>query len=73
VSDPFAELDEGIDTTLTPSAPDRSMEIPDRGSILTPPLLNIYTALLGVSFVAILISCVLLIVELQSYGFRLKP
>lgn len=43
-----------------------------RGVVLEKPKANIYTVLLTLSFVAILIGCVFLYLEMNAYNFELN-
>jgi hypothetical protein len=72
--DPFDDVDAELDISHSTAAAERDVDTGERQvSILKPPLWDVHTTLLGVALVAILFSCVLMILELQSYGFRLKP
>lgn len=39
----------------------------------TPPPVNVYTAMLVLSFVAIAVGCILLALELSEYQFQIQP
>jgi hypothetical protein len=54
------------------SLPDSSSERP-QGVLVRRPKTSIYTVLLLVALMAILFSCLLLILELAQYDFQWKP
>ena len=54
------------------SLPDLSSDRP-RGVLVRRQRTSIYTVLLIIAMVAILVSCMLLALELMSYGFQFKP
>lgn len=39
----------------------------------TPPPVNVYTAMLVLSFLAIAVGCVMLALALGEYGFQIQP
>jgi len=39
----------------------------------TPPPLNVYSAMLVLSFLAIVVGCVMLALALAEYGFQIQP
>jgi hypothetical protein len=39
----------------------------------TPPPVNVYTAMLVLSFIAIAVGCVMLALALGEYGFEIQP
>ena len=54
------------------SLPDLSSDRP-RGVLVRKPQTTIYTVLLLIALVAIVLSCLLLVLELAQYGFQFKP
>jgi hypothetical protein len=38
-----------------------------------PPPVNVYTAMLVLSFIAIAVGCVMLALALGEYGFQIQP
>ena len=52
----------------------KSVDAPDtkRGVIVEKPKANIYTVLLVLSFVAILIGCLSLYLEMSAYNFEIN-
>ncbi|MBL6831643.1 MAG: hypothetical protein ISQ70_09510 [Pirellulales bacterium] len=38
-----------------------------------PPPMNVYTAMLLLAFVAISVGCLMLALDLNRYGFEIKP
>ena len=54
------------------SLPDSSSDRP-RGVLVRRPTTSIYTVLLLVALLALVFSCVLMILELAQYGFQIKP
>ncbi|HEX2477438.1 MAG TPA: hypothetical protein VHK01_21965 [Lacipirellulaceae bacterium] len=54
------------------SLPDSSSERP-QGVLVRRPRTSIYTVLLMIALVAILFSCLLLVIEMAQYGFQWKP
>ncbi len=38
-----------------------------------PPAVNVYTAMLVLSFIAIAVGCVMLALALGEYGFQIQP
>lgn len=55
-----------------PAAPAAAAKSPTRGVAVEKPKANIYTALLVLSFVAIVIGCIILYAEMSIYDFNLK-
>ena len=45
---------------------------PDRQSRARPPV-NVYTAMLVLSFIAIAVGCIFLALDLNRYNFQLQP
>lgn len=43
-----------------------------RGVVVEKPKANIYTALLALSFVAIVVACICLYAEMSAYEFKMK-
>jgi hypothetical protein len=39
----------------------------------TRPPVNVYTAMLVLSFIAIAVSCIFLALDLNRYGFQVQP
>ena len=54
------------------SLPDLSSDRP-RGVLVRKPQTTIYTVLLLIALVAMVLSCLLLVLELADYGFQFKP
>ncbi len=54
------------------SLPDSSSERP-QGVLVRRPRTSIYTVLLMIALVAIMFSCLLLVIEMAQYGFQWKP
>ena len=54
------------------SLPELSSDRP-RGVLVRKPQTTIYTVLLLVALVALVFSCLLLVIELAMYGFQFKP
>ncbi len=54
------------------SLPDSSSERP-QGVLVRRPRTSIYTVLLMIALMAILFSCLLLVIEMAQYGFQWKP
>ena len=54
------------------SLPDSSSDRP-RGVLVRRPKASIYTALLGIALLALLFSCLLLVLELWRYEFQINP
>ena len=54
------------------SLPDSSSERP-RGVLVRQPRSSIFTVLLLIAFAALVIGCLILVVELARYGFQFKP
>ena len=50
----------------------KSSEAAGRGVIVEKPPANIYTVLLVISFVAVLIGCLCLYLEMSAYNFEFK-
>jgi hypothetical protein len=53
-------------------APAPAAPAPARGVVVEKPKANIYTALLVLSFVAIVIGCICLYAEMSAYDFNIK-
>ena len=54
------------------SLPVSSSERP-QGVLVRRPRTSIYTVLLMIALVAIMFSCLLLVIEMAKYGFQWKP
>jgi hypothetical protein len=54
------------------SLPDSSSDRP-RGVLVRRPKTSIYTALLGIALLALVFSCLLLVLELWRYDFQINP
>ena len=54
------------------SLPDSSSDRP-RGVLVRRPRTSIYTVLLLIALVALVFSCLLMVLELAQYGFQMKP
>lgn len=39
----------------------------------TPPPVNVYTAMLVLSFIAIAVGCIMLALDLADYEFKIQP
>jgi hypothetical protein len=51
----------------------KSAEAPEkRGVVVEKPKANIYTVLLALSFVAVVIGCLCLYLEMSAYNFEFK-
>jgi hypothetical protein len=57
---------------VTVSLPDSSSERP-QGVLVRRPKTSIYTVLLLVALLAILFSCLLMVIEMWRYGFDWRP
>lgn len=54
------------------SLPDSSSDRP-RGVLVRRPKTSIYTVLLLITLLALVFSCLLMVLELAQYGFQIKP
>ena len=54
------------------SLPDSSSDRP-RGVLVRRPRTTIYTVMLLITLLALVISCLLMVLELAQYGFQIKP
>ncbi|MEX2307563.1 MAG: hypothetical protein WD738_08225 [Pirellulales bacterium] len=54
------------------SLPDLSSDRP-RGVLVRKPQTTIYTVLLFIALMAVIVSCLLLVLELLMYDFQFKP
>jgi hypothetical protein len=57
---------------VTVSLPDSSYERP-QGVLVRRPKTSIYTVLLLIALVAIVIGCLLMVIEMAQYGFQWNP
>ena len=54
------------------SLPESSSDRP-RGVLVRRPQTTIYTVLLFIALVALVISCLIMVLEMLQYGFQYKP
>ena len=54
-------------------SPQESSPNPPRGVLVRRPRNSVYTMLLLASLIAIVLSCLLMVLELARYGFQISP